>query len=96
MSVAWTVAAVAAGVFALRLAGLLVPRRAVPPAAEQALRFLPIALLTALVVANLRAQPDGLAAWPAAVGGGLVAWRTRRMWACIVSGLAIYWLLRLV
>jgi branched-subunit amino acid transport protein len=32
----------------------------------------------------------------AAVVAGLVAYRTRRLWAAILVGLAVYWLLRLI
>lgn len=96
MSSLWPIVAMAAGVYALRLAGLLLPRRAVPPGAQQALRFLPVALLGALVVATLSGRSYDPTAWVAVVGAGLVGWATRRMWACILSGIAIFWLLRLI
>lgn len=83
-----------AGVYALRLAGLLLPGAAVPPGWNRALGFLPIALLTALVVTSLAGQADGLGVRLVAAGGGvLVAYRTRQMWACIASGMLLYWLL---
>ncbi len=89
--------AMGAGVYALRLAGLLLPARAVPAEWDRALRLVPIAVLTALVVTSLGGRGgDGMARVVAAVGAGLVAYRTRQMWACIVSGIALYWLLRLV
>lgn len=85
------------GVYALRLSGLLMPNVAIPSEWEQAFRFLPVALLSSLVTVSLvgggRFDPSALGG---ALVGALFAWRTRRMWACIVSGLAAYWLLALV
>jgi branched-subunit amino acid transport protein len=90
----WLILATGAGVYALRLAGLLLPEAAVPPGWDRALRFVPIALLTALIVASLGSQGEGLGVrLIAASGGALVASRTRQMWACIASGMLLYWLL---
>jgi len=87
--------AMGAAVYALRLAGLALPETTVPPDWNRALRFVPIALLTALVVASLSGQADGLGVrLVAASGGALVAYRTQKMWACIASGMLLYWLLR--
>jgi branched-subunit amino acid transport protein len=94
VSTVWLILAMGAGVYTLRLAGLLLPGRMVPSGWDRALRFVPIALLTALVVASLGSQGDGLGVrLIAATGGALVASRTRQMWACIASGMLLYWLL---
>ena len=94
MSATWLILAMGAGVYALRLAGFVLPERAVPPAWDRALRFVPVALLTALVVASLGAQADGdPSRLVAAAAGGFVAHRTRQMWACIVAGMLVHWLL---
>ena len=86
--------AMGAGVYALRLAGLVLANREMPSAWDRALGFAPVALLTALVVASLRVQanedPSRLIA---AVAGGLIAHLTRQMWACIVAGMLVHWLL---
>jgi branched-subunit amino acid transport protein len=97
MSQLWLILAMGAGVYALRLSGLLLPNVAIPVEWEQALRFLPVALLGSLVTVGLAGggQVDPAELAGAAVGA-LVAWKTRRMWACIVSGLATYWLLALL
>jgi branched-subunit amino acid transport protein len=95
MSAVWPILAMGAGVYALRLAGLALREVAVPPAWERALGFVPVATLTALVVASLAGRADGGAArLVAVVGAGLVARRTGKMWACILSGMALSWLLR--
>ena len=53
-----------------------------------------IALLTGLVVVALQGQ---VAAEPvrliAVAGAAYAAYRTRKMWACILVGMAAYWLL---
>ena len=97
MSDLWLILAMGAGVFTLRFGGLSVSTIAVPPAWERAFGFVPVALLTALVVIGLTG--GGETEWErlgAAGVAALVAWRTRTMWACIASGLAVYWVLRVV
>lgn len=97
MSAMWVILGMGAGVYALRLAGLALPDAAVSPALERALGFVPVALLTALVMSSLAVPADGGAdRLVAVVGAALVARRTGRMWACILSGMALFWLLRLV
>ncbi|MGN6359737.1 MAG: AzlD domain-containing protein [Thermomicrobiales bacterium] len=88
--------AMAVGMYALRITGFLLADTAIPPAWERALTFVPVATLTALIVTSLAGRADEAPIrLIAAAGAGVVAQRTRRMWACILSGLALYWLLRL-
>jgi|SRR5215203_821195 len=86
-----------AGVYLLRLAGLSLPAVTIPPDWERALRFIPVSLISALVVISLagndRTGWEGVAA---VAVGAVVVHRTRKMWTCIASGLIAYWLLRLV
>lgn len=85
------------GVFALRLGGLALTVAAIPPEFERALRFVPAALLTALVVAGLTG--DGSGEWDrilAATVAATVVRSTGTMWTCIASGMGVYWLLQLV
>lgn len=96
MSGVWLIVAMGIGVYALRLSGLVMRDLAIPPAGERALGFVPVALLTALVVSSLGVQAqDGAARLVAIAGAALVAHRTGRMWACILGGMALYTLLRL-
>jgi len=89
------VLAMGAGVYGLRIIGFLLPAAVVPPAWERALAFVPIALLSALVAVGLAAPTQAEPVrWVAAAGAAVVAWRVRQMWACIASGMAIYWILR--
>jgi len=87
----------AAGIFALRLAGLALADRALPPTLERALGFVPVATLTALVVSSLAGRPDEAPSrLTAAVVAGVVAKRFGRAWVCILVGLAVYWAPRLL
>ena len=95
MTLVWLILAMGGGVYALRLAGLVLRGVTVPASWERALRFVPVALLTALVVGSLTGSADGGAARLAAAAvGAVVARRTGQMWACIASGMVAYWLLR--
>lgn len=96
MSALGLILTMALGVYALRLGGLLLAGARVPPAWEQALGFVPVATLTGLVVSSLAGRPDeGAIRLVVAAAAGLAAWRTGRAWVCILSGMALYWLLRL-
>lgn len=95
MTATLSILAMGVGVYALRLVGLALPNVALPPTCERALRFMPVALLAALITANLSARADGgLAPFVAVSAGAVIAQRTRRMWTCIVGGMACYWLVR--
>jgi branched-subunit amino acid transport protein len=71
--------------------------REVDPLLRRWLRYVPPAVLAALVVpAALAPQGNleiGLRAW-AVVAGVIVAWRTRSVLWTILGGLAAFWLLR--
>jgi branched-subunit amino acid transport protein len=87
----------AAGVFGLRLSGLLLAGTAIPPAWERALAYVPVATLTALVVGSVAGHGgDSLPRLGAALGAALLMYRWRRSWVCIAGGMALYALLRLV
>jgi branched-subunit amino acid transport protein len=87
----------AAGIFTLRVAGLALSDQALPPTLERVLGFVPVATLTALVVSSLAGRPDEAPGrLMAAVAAGVLAWRFRRPWICIVVGMAVYWAARLL
>ena len=88
---------IAAGVYALRLGGLLLPNLTAPPGWERALAFVPVAVLSALVASSLIAPAtDRPLRIIAAGGGAMAAYVSGRMWACILGGVSLYWLLRLI
>jgi branched-subunit amino acid transport protein len=97
MSAEWQIAAMAVGVFGMRFAGLALRDVAIPEEWERGLRFVPVAILTALVLSILAGRGEGR--WEgivAAAGAAALARWSSRMWACIAGGMALYWLLRLV
>jgi len=73
--------------------------REVDPLLRRWLRYVPPAVLAALVVpAALAPQGNleiGLRTWAALVGA-VVAWRTRSVLWTILGGLATFWLLRML
>ena len=87
----------AACVFAVRLSGFIAANISIPPGWERTLGYVPIATLTALVVASLAGREDDLSLGivAAALAAG-ISYLTRRTWACIAGGMLVYWLLQLV
>jgi branched-subunit amino acid transport protein len=73
--------------------------REMPVLAQRWLRYVPPAVLAALVVpaalAPQRRLEIGLPAW-AVLAGAVVAWRTRSVLWTILGGMAAFWLLRLL
>lgn len=91
------------GTFALRLSFILLIGRlsAVPAALEGVLRFVPAAVLSALVasaVVALSLDPAGLTYEPTKVVAGaiaaVVAWRTESVLATIGVGMVALWVLQ--
>jgi branched-subunit amino acid transport protein len=97
MTFAMPIVAMGASVYLLRLAGLLLPERAIPTRWERALRSVPVALLTALVVSSLSGQAavEPIRLIAAAAAALLARW-SGRMWACILGGMAAFYVLRLL
>lgn len=93
------IVALGLGCFALRLSFIQLHGWLVdfPPELERALRYLPPAILAALVVSQLL-EPTGSLVTTlvnervlAAGVAGVVAWRTRSMLATIGVGMAVLW-----
>lgn len=97
MNIVALILVMAACVYAVRLSGFVLPKATIPPRWELTLSYVPIATLTALVVASVAGRndelPHGIVAAALAAG---IAYRTRRTWACIVGGMLVYWLLTLI
>ena len=89
--------AMAAAVYALRITGFFIADIGMPPAWERALRFVPVATLTALVAVSLAgASDDRPLRLLAAVGAGVAARYTGRAWVCIIVGILAHGCLRLL
>ena len=87
--------------FGLRLSFIaLAARREFPAALRQALRYTPVAVLTALVVPLVLNPAPGFTVSPdalrlvCAVAAFLIARRTRNMFATVAGGMLLLWLLQ--
>lgn len=90
----------AAATFAMRFSFFYLEGRwDMPRALRRGLRFIPPAVLSALVAPMLLLHGEnalGLSSWPRLVAGALavlVAWRTKHMLLTIASGLGTLWVL---
>ena len=100
----WTIImAGALGTYALRLSfiGLLPPDR-LPARLYQSLRFVPPAVLAALILPGLVGSGVTLNLSPtnprliAGLLAGAIAWRTHNAWLAIAAGMATLWILSAV
>nr|WP_213640258.1 AzlD domain-containing protein [Pseudomonas lalucatii] len=93
--------AIGLGTFALRLSFIeLLGRASPPPYLQRALRFVPAAVMAALVLpalVNLDGAPDLSLGNERLLAGALaafVAWRTRQVLLTLAVGMAALWLLQ--
>jgi branched-subunit amino acid transport protein len=98
-----TIAGAAAVTFALRLSFIvLLGRIEVPPFLEHALRYVPAAVLTAVVIPLLFYQEGALDVslgnerLLAGLLAALIAWRTRNVLLTLGGGMAMLWTLQAV
>jgi branched-subunit amino acid transport protein len=91
------VATLALGMLGLRVSGLTLSSVHIPTEWERAWRFVPLALLSALVVLSLTGRDSGETAIRAMalVAAALITYRARRLWVCIASGMVVYFVLRM-
>lgn len=86
---------VAAVTYATRLAGFALGRRAVPPAVERFLAFVPVAAFAALVAPGLTVGGGELAPrLLAATAAAIAVLRSRKLWLGLATGMAAYWAAR--
>lgn len=82
-----------------RYAMIAILGRELPPLLRRWLRYVPVAVLAALVVPAALAPQGHLEvsahAWAALVGA-VIAWRTRSMLHTILGGMTAFWLLKAV
>ena len=91
-----TVAGMLAVTFGSRLIGLWL-RTPLPAFWMRFLRFVPMSVFAALVVPNLAGdRGEGPLRYLAAAIGALVAWKSKQLWAAILSGMVVFWVLRLL
>lgn len=92
-------AAMALATYFTRYAMIATRGREMPSLLRRWLRYVPVAVLAALIApAALAPQGElelGLHAW-AMLAGSAVAWRTRNVLLTILGGMAAFWLLRIL
>jgi branched-subunit amino acid transport protein len=93
--------ALAIGTFLIRVSFIaLLSDRALPPLLSRALRFIPAAVLSALVVPQILTRNNALQIslsnpqLVAGIAATLVAWRTRNVLATILIGMLVLWVLQ--
>ncbi len=96
----WLVfAGMTAVTFATRYTGIVAAGRTLPEWFRRWLKYVPVAVLAALIAPDALA-PQGRLTFDlstVALGVGLiVAWRTRNVFWTIATGMAAFWLLRLL
>lgn len=80
----------------------LLERWQAPLLVRRALRFVPVAVLTAIIIPELVLPNGALDVQPtnprllAGVVAALVAWKTKNVIWTIVAGMAVFWLLQLL
>jgi len=87
--------------FGIRLSFIILwGRLEISPLAQRALRFVPAAVLSALILPEILPQPFGFPAtftnprlW-AGILAGIVAWRTRNVILTVIAGMAILLLMQ--
>ena len=93
--------AIGIGTFVLRISFIeLAGRMPLPVRVSRALRFLPAAVLSAIILPAVLKLPDGTLDFTptnpkiiAAFVATLIAWRTRNAVITILGGMALFWLL---
>jgi branched-subunit amino acid transport protein len=104
MSAIWlTMLGVGVLTFLIRFSFIaLLERWQAPVIVQRALRFVPVAVLTAIIIPELVLNTGSLNLSPAnprllaALAAILVAWKTKNVVLTILVGMAAFWLLRLV
>ena len=93
------ITAAAVVTYATRVAGFRLAGRTLPPALERFLAYVPVAVFATLIVPGL--ELGGATGLALARGAGIVAaaaavWRSGQLWAGLLAGMTVFWLLRLV
>jgi branched-subunit amino acid transport protein len=97
MSRLWVFLAMGAVTYATRVTMIALLGRQLPPLLQRWLRYVPAAVLAALI-APAALMPQGRLEWgphvPSVAIATIVAWRTRNVFATIVVGMAVFYGLR--
>ena len=96
--IGWMIAGMALVTYLTRAPLMVLLRGDLPGWLSRWLQFVPIAVFTALVVPPFvapRGHPEAQWGLVVALVAGVVAWRTKQVYATIAAGLLLFWLSRL-
>jgi branched-subunit amino acid transport protein len=97
MSRLWTFLGMAVVTYATRVTMIALLGKQLPPLVQRWLRYVPAAVLAALI-APAALMPQGRLEWgphtPAVAVATIVAWRTRNVLATITVGMVVFYALR--
>ncbi len=92
-------AGMAAVTYLTRYSMIAMLGRELPPPVQRWLRYVPVAVLTALITPAALSPGGRLEfgphTWAVAVGA-IVAWRTRSVWMTIVGGMVTFWIFQAI
>ncbi|MEZ4522387.1 MAG: AzlD domain-containing protein [Thermomicrobiales bacterium] len=89
------IAVIALGTYVTRVVGFtLLNRKAIPARLDRALAYVPVAAFAALIVPGLSSDGnlDAVRIVAALLAAGAVL-LTRQLWAALLTGMAVFWLL---
>lgn len=93
--------ALGVGTFLIRISFIaLFTSREVPPLLQRALRFVPAAVLSALVIPQILTRNNAMdlsiqnPQLIAGLAAGLIAWRTKNVLFTILGGMGVLWLIQ--
>jgi branched-subunit amino acid transport protein len=91
------IVAAAVVTYATRVAGFHLADRTLPPMLERFLAYVPVAVFATLIVPGLElGGSTGGARVAGVVAAALAVWRTGHLWAGLLVGMVVFWLLQFV
>lgn len=89
------IVAAAVATYATRLGGFALGGRELPPLLGRFLAYVPIAVFAALIVPDLGLGGEQwVARGIGVVAAAAAAWRIRQLWAGLLAGMLVFWLVR--
>jgi len=89
------IVAVALATYGTRIVGFALGQRRLPAIVDRFLGYVPVAMFAALIAPDLGLGGEQWAARLLGVAASALAvWRTRQLWAGLVVGMAVFWIVR--
>lgn len=89
------IVAVALVTYGTRIAGFALGQRRLPTVVDRFLAYVPVAMFAALIAPDLGLGSEQWAARLLGVAASALAvWKTRQLWAGLLVGMAVFWIVR--